>query len=184
MRHRHGNGGNRGFTLLETLLAGSLLLSVTLMGFLWLTNAIDLWSTTSLQSAARSDAQLAMSRMVNELRQGTRTAAGIPPNADIIAADHVRFSLPADNDGNGKIVDAIGAIEWGIVPVEYQWDAASQQLRRAQGAQTQVLASGVSSVAFAAVNTSELQLTLTLQRRTSRGRQLSASATEIVKLRN
>lgn len=86
------------------------------------------------------------------------------PRTVVISATQLRLYLPvdtSDTDNNSTIVDANGATEWcppcvagvcptTLIPVDYQLDAPTQELRRVQGAMTQVLARGVTAVAFSA----------------------------------
>jgi len=186
-----------GFTLIETLVVGTIFISMSLIATLWLTGVSDLWWTTTTQAEMRTASQLAINRLLDELRSGTRTAAGSPPNAVIPAAPNnttVTFYLPADLDpldGNTTIVDSIGNIEWAnLAPIQYVFDVPSRQLRRVQGGNTIVLANDVQSVTFedalinAALSQNEMRITLTLQRPTPQGRTISATTVEIVKLRN
>ena len=185
---------NGGVTLIETMVAGTILVSMGLIATLWINGAADLWWTTNTQSEVRTRAQQAMKRMVDELRSATRTAAASPPNATIPAAPGnttITFYLPTDLDGNGTIVDAIGTTEWDLVnPVQYVSVPAARQLRRVQGAQTVVFANDVQSVTFEDVSitpslhVNEVKVTLTLQKTTPQQRTVSATAIEIVKLRN
>lgn len=190
----HGTDRSQGFTLVETMVAGTLLVSLSLIATLWLTGVSDLWWTTTTQSDVRSTTQQALSRMVSELRSATRTAAGSPPNAVIPAAPGnttLTFYLPADLDNNGLIIDALGNTEWNAAtPVQYAYVPAQRRLIRTQAGQQVILATDVTAVAFedASLNPTlypnEVKITLTLQRLTPQRRTVSATAAEIVKLRN
>ncbi|MBI3331244.1 MAG: hypothetical protein HYZ96_03935 [Candidatus Omnitrophica bacterium] len=183
-----------GFTLVETMVAGTILVSISLAAVLWLTGVSDLWWTTTTQSEVRRASQQAVNRMVAELRSATRTAAASPPNASIPAAPGnttATFYLPTDQDGNGFIVDAVGNTEWDTLnPVQYAYVPAQRQLVRIQGGQSRILANDVASVTFEdrtinpALYQNEVKIILTLQRTTPQRRTVSASAVETVKLRN
>ena len=187
----------RGFTLVETMVAGTIMLSMSLLAVLWITGVSDLWWTSSTQSQVRTVTQQTMNRMLAELRSGTRTAAGSPPNVVIPAAPDntsMTFYLPADldpMDGNTTIIDAIGNIEWDNAnAIQYVYSAAPSQLQRIQGGNVRVLAYGVQGATFenAVINPAllqdEIRITLTLQQRTPQGRTVSATAVETVRLRN
>ena len=183
-----------GFTLVETMVAGTIMLSMSLIATLWLTGMSDLWWTTTIQSELRMQNQLVMNRLLAELRSATRTAAGSPPNATIPAVPNntsMTFYLPIDLDNNGTIIDAIGNTEWDLAnDVQYVYDAGQRQLLRTQGGNTLVFARDVSGVTFehsginAALRPNEVKISLTLQRTTPQRRTVSATAVEIVKLRN
>ena len=184
----------QGLTLIELLVVGSLamLMSGVLLEFSM--RHMDFLNTTAMQSDLRSQTHLAMEAMLKELHHGTRAAAGSPPNVTIPAAPGntlMTFYLPADVDGNGMIIDAAGNIEWVAAnPVQYVYDAPSQQLRRTDAAGTRVLANGVTAATFEdrtitpTLPADEVRIRLTLQDTTPRGRTLSASDNAIVKLRN
>jgi hypothetical protein len=176
------------------MVAGSILLSMSLIAMLWLTGVSDLWWTTNTQADVRIRSQQAVNRMVSELRSATRTAAGAPPNAVIPASPlntSITFSLPADLDLNGLIIDANGNTEWNnAAPVQYVFVPAQQQLVRIQGGQQTVLASDVLAATFddrttvPTLSNNEVRMSLTVQRTTPQRRTVSATAVEIVKLRN
>ena len=186
--------GRMGFTLVETMVAGTIMLSMSLIATLWLTGMSDLWWTTTIQSELRMQGQQVMNRLLAELRSGTRTAAGSPPNATIPAVPNntsMTFYLPRDLDNNGTIIDATGNTEWDVANnVQYVYDAGQRQLLRVQGGNTLIFARDVSGVTFehsginAALRPNEVKITLTLQRTTPQRRTVSATAVEIVKLRN
>jgi hypothetical protein len=176
------------------MVAGSILLSMSLIAMLWLTGVSDLWWTTTTQSEVRTRSQQAVNRLVSELRSATRIAAGSPPNAVIPAAPGnttMTFYLPGDLDLNGLIIDAAGNTEWdAAAPIQYVFVPAQQQLIRIQGAQQTVIANNVTAAAFDDRNTlatlanNEVQVSLTVQRTTPQRRTVSATSVEIVKLRN
>ena len=190
-RDRHVQSG---FTFVELLVVSSLAIVVSGVLLEFFVRHADFLDTAAMESDLRSQVQLATSEMLKELRHATRAAAGTPPNISIPAApNNIQMTcyLPADLDGNGMIIDAAGNLEWNVLnPVRYQYDAPSRQLRRIDNAGTRVMANKVSAVSFedraidATLLTDEVRIQLTLQDTTSRGRNLSAADTVLVKLRN
>lgn len=184
----------QGFTLVEMLVVGSLTMLIGGVLLEFSMRHMDFLNTTAMQSDLRSQTHLAMEAMLKELHHGTRAAAGSPPNVSIPAAPNntgMTFYLPADVDGNGMIIDAAGTIEWVTAnPVQYVYDAPSQQLRRTDTAGTRVLANSVTAATFEdrtitpTLPTDEVRIRLTLQGTTPRGRTLSASDTAVIQLRN
>jgi hypothetical protein len=176
------------------MVAGGILLSMSLITVMWLTGVSDMWWTTSTQSDVRTVSQQGVNRMVSELRSATRTAALSPPNAVIPAAQNNRrlvFFLPADLDLNGLIIDAIGNTEWNVgSEIIYEYIPAQQQVIRTQNGQQVVIASNVSDARFddrnsvATLASNEIQITLTVQRTTPQRRTVTGTSVEIVKLRN
>ncbi len=194
MTRRHPTA--QGFTLVETMVAGSLFVSVSLMVIVWLMGVSNLWYTATTQSFARANALQAMTRMTAELHSATRTNAPASPAESITTTtvppnSTITFFLPTDTDGNGLIIDVNGNTEWDVAnPVQYVFDSASQQLRRLQGGQTVILANNVTNVRFddsttdATLSSNQVKINLTLQMTTPDGRVLAGTSTEIVKLRN
>ena len=195
----------RGFTFVETMVASTVFVSVMTLITLWLAGVSNLWSLATTQSDVRIRAQETMNRVVDELRAATRSAAGSPPNATIPASPNntsVTFYLPVPGVlGSSVPTDAAGNINW--IPIDaggnpappaisrqYSYDANQRQLLRTVGGVQAVIANDVSAATFkdrsidVTLNTNEIQVTLTLQRTTTNGRAVSATATEIVKLRN
>ena len=176
------------------MVAGAILVSIGLLVVRWLTGVSELWWTATTQSETRTAVQQAVSRMTSELKAATRTGSPTPPAISIPAAPNntqVTFYLPTDVDGDGTIVDASGNTEWDAAnSIQYVYDAPSKQLRRVRGAQTVILAHDVTSATFndvsidASLFANELKITLTLQTTTPQHHTLSATSTEIVKLRN
>lgn len=179
---------------MELVIVGSI---VTLIGTVLIEFFIresDFLQTSMTRSELRTQAHLALNTMIDELRHGSRSGAGSPPNVSIPASPNnttLSLCLPMDLDGNGLIVDTAGVIEWDVLtPVQYQYVPASRQLDRINGANTQVVANDVQSVVFedatidASLADDEVRIILTLQRTTQHRRSITESATAIVKLRN
>ena len=183
-----------GFTLVETMVTGGLLLSTSLIITLWMNGASELWWVTATQSDVRMKAQQGVQRISDELRSGTRTAPASPPNAVIPAAPNntqVTFYLPADLDANGTVVDAIGQTEWGVLsPIVYAYDANTRRILRTQNGTTTQIVQDVQAATFEdrtinnTLNTDEIRITITVQRLTPQRRSLQSTTVETVQLRN
>ena len=191
---RHGYRRTRGFTFLEFLVVSSLLTVISGALAEFVSQNLQLQMLSQAQGDLRTTGYLAMDQMVTELRSATRAAAGSPPNLTVPAAPNntsLTCYLPADLDGNGLIINAAGAIEWVVgTPIQYQYDAASRQLRRVAGGATRVLANDVTQAVFkdrsidASLSADEVSIQLTLQRSTLNGRLVSTTVSALVKLRN
>lgn len=185
----HRLQSRRGFTFLETLVAGGILMSLGLVVVMWLSSVSDLWWTSTTQSQVRTTAEQLINRLTDELKNGTRTAAASPPNATIPASPNntaITFYLPTS-----QVIDASGNIQWdAATAIQYVYVPAAQELRRVAGGVPVTLSGGVTSVRFedstinAALYTNEIRVILTVQQRSPQQRTMSATATEIVKLRN
>ena len=184
----------RGFTLVEVMVAGTILSAIGLLVGLWLSGISNLWWTSTTKSQASTTVQQALTRMTSELKAATRTGSPTAPGISIPAAPNntsLTFYLPTDLDGDGTIIDASGNTEWDTAnPIQYTYDAPSQQLRRVRAGQTILLATNVTSVRFddattnATLLSNEVQITLTLQPSVPQGRITPTTSTETVKLRN
>ena len=191
---RHRSGHARGFTIVETLVVSGLLGSIALIAAVSIAGTSDLWATASTQNQVRTVAQLATRRMVDELRNATRAAAGSPPNLAIPALPNntgITFYVPRDLDGDGLITDANGLTEWDNAnPIQYTRNVAQQQLIRTRAGVQQVLANGVTDVRFdditmdGTLGSNELRVRVTIQAPTSNRRTLTSASNEIVRLRN
>lgn len=193
MRRTHHPTG--GFTFVETLIAGGILVVLASMATLWATGGINLWWTTNTQTDIRMTAQQAIARMASELQNGTRIATAVPsPNIVIPPAPNntsVTFYLPTDIDGNGLIVDATGNIEWDMLnPIQYVYDPGTRRILRLGGGQTVVMAHDVQSVQIddqstdASLSLNEARLSVVFQTTTPQQRTVSATSTSVLKLRN
>jgi hypothetical protein len=180
------------------MVAGGLMLSLTLVGALWLNQASDLWWTTNTQAHVRLTTQQVMNRLVDELRMGTRIPGVNPPAPSVLIPalpnnTTLTCYLPEDTTGDGitTIVDDIGNIQWNVLtPMLYVYVPATRQLERRRGAETIILATDVQDVRFedrnlnANLMENEVRITLTLSRVTPQRRTVQATAVETVRLRN
>ena len=98
----------------------------------------------------------------------------------------ITFYLPTS-----QVIDASGNIQWdAATAIQYIYVPATQELRRVAGGAPVTLSGGVTNIRFedstinAALYTNEIRVTLTIQQRSPQQRTLSATATELVKLRN
>ncbi len=192
---RRASDPTGGFTFVETLVAGGILVVLASMATLWATGGINLWWTSNTQTDVRMTTQQAIARMADELRNATRASTVLPsPNIVIPPAPNntsMTFYLPADIDGNGLIVDATGNIEWDMLnPIQYVYDPGTREILRLGGGQTVVIAHDVQSAQMddqstdASLSLNEVRLNVVLQKTTPQQRTVSATSISVVKLRN
>ncbi len=183
---RHRRHVRAAFTLVETMVVGGILMSIALVLTLWLNGVSDLWWTSTTFSYSRTSAQLAVNRMVVELRSTTRTAIGTTPVSVAAGNQSMTFYLPAVG-----VINATGDLAWDPTQIVYTYVPAVGQLQRIRNGQMTVLANKVTNVRFddigtdASLGADELRVQLTQQMRTPGGRTLPANVVnEIVRLRN
>lgn len=195
MRYSKKRGTASGLTLVEVLIASSIsLTAIGIMLAIYMAGN-DFWEIKRDQSDLQGQARLALARMSSELKEATRTSAQNPsPNLNIPSTPNnkdINFYLPADNDGNGLLTDANGNIEWDTNnQMKYQYIPGQKELRRLEKGDSITLARDVSDIQFidASIDTqlyiNELRIILTLSRITENKRNITATLTSTIKLRN
>lgn len=183
-----------GFTLVETLVSIAIFAIITGIIYLFFMVGVGSWEIGTVRTDLQAHARIATDIMVGELKKATRnhstrdiTILAPPNNTDII------FYLPeVDADGD-VIIDTDGQTKWPDSDadfIKYEYLAATKQLVRKEGSQQRILANNVSNVEFidAGIDGSlfmdELNITLSLEKTTPRGRDLSFTMRSTVKLRN
>lgn len=184
-----------GFTLVEVLVATSILVVISAIMLSFFIQGSNLWQLITNQSDLRSIARNAMNYMTQELQKTTRTSSEIPsPNLSIPSKPNnnsIDFYIPIDIDGNDLIIDAIGNTEWDKSnKIQYQYVPGQKQLRRLEKGDQYIIANNVALIEFednsinSALYNNELKIILTLERLTPQNRTVSVTLTSIVKLRN
>ena len=183
--------GCRGWTFIEMILVTAIFLIVMTGVLVFLNVQSDFWELSTTQTDTRSDVERVMADMTKELRLARRVTPGVAPNITIPAGNaSITFFVPTDVNPPAGVLDALGNVEWNTNnPIQFTYDAASQQLRRIEGGVTRVVANDVTSTTFrdqVTDNTllaNEVKMALTIQRTTPHRRVVPASATTVVKLR-
>ncbi|MEW6101388.1 MAG: prepilin-type N-terminal cleavage/methylation domain-containing protein [Candidatus Omnitrophota bacterium] len=184
-----------GFTLVEVLVAGAILAVISAIMLSFFLQGTNLWQILTGESELRSSARNAMNYMTLELRSATRTSSEIPsPNLTIPSQPNnnsMDFYLPVDMDGNGLIIDALGATEWDHSNrIQYQYVPGLKRLRRLEQGNEYIIADDVASIEFEDnsidpnLYNDELKIILTLEKVTAQNRTVSVTLASIVKLRN
>ncbi len=189
--------GRRGLSFPELMITCAILAVAALVVMRFLKQESEGWQVTMAQQGLVSELEQVASEVNRELRNATRAAVGTPPNITLQSATDLRFYLPGDVDGNGTILDAIGAIEWATgLQVQYLYDAPSRQLRRRTlqagnpVGTTRVIGDDITVISFADQTTDntlladEIRMTLTALRTTTQGRAVTMSVNTIIRLRN
>ena len=104
------HAGERGFTLLELMVAVGILSMILLGAGLALNNANDVAALESTRNEMERSSQSALDRMALELRDSAARVVTVSANGSSI-----QFQVPADLNGNGTILDGAGNIEFGFL---------------------------------------------------------------------
>jgi len=194
---------NRGFTLVElmvTMLIFSIIIA-TMFGVLSVGR--QSWYTGSTQVDLQQETRKAMGRMVKELRK---------TGSDHVTIDNggarITFQVPVDWDSDGDVVDNNGDVEWGAEAnldgsLQYYLNSSNRGLLRRvldgypNGNQVGVdttLANNIHSdspppnalmfIGSPALNPAVINIEVTAQKDTARGRSMQSTLYSQVTLRN
>lgn len=127
-----GIKNNHGFTLAEVIVATAVFTVISSLMLMFFVQGSNIWNMLTAQSDLRSSARNAMLFMQQELRNATHTSQETPsPNLTTPTSSQVDFYLPKDIDGNGLIINALGATEWDKSnKIQYQYVPGQKRLRR------------------------------------------------------
>lgn len=192
---------NRGFSLIEILVASFIFIIVLGIILNIYISGSDIYENTKYQADLQAQARLALNSMASELANATRTTPPVgqsPPNLWIPSApnnNNITFYLPAYvlNEVTQKLqvsINANGVIQWDNTPLSYQFVSGQGTLTRTAGGIQTILARDVTSVQFinSAIDTSlyanEIRIILTLTKTTPRQRSITITLSSLVRLRN
>jgi type II secretory pathway pseudopilin PulG len=185
-----------GFNLVEMIAATAIFIILAVITLSFFVQGSNMWRLTSDQSDLRSFSRSAIAYMTQELRSATRRPEAldyandppylyIPPKPN---NNSITFYLPLSD---GAIVDTAGNTIWDTDhPVQYYYNAGTKQLLRQQDENQRIIANDVSSVAFedssttAALNISQVKITLTIAKTSTAKITTNVTLTGIVKLQN
>ena len=152
----------------------------------------NMWENTKEEADLQAQAREALSFMVGELRNATRISTQTSsPNASIPSSDSIHFHLPEyDVDGSVSL-NSNNEINWDQSDtIIYDYIPGQKQLRRTEKGEHLILANNVADVTFqditadSSLGRNEIKITISLQKTTSRQRDISVSLSSVVKLRN
>lgn len=186
---------NKGFTLVEVLMASFIGAMVIGILFAIFSAGNDLYEVKRTQADLQGQARNALDEMSSELKQATRVSGQTPsPNLFFPTTPdnrNIDFCLPLDLDANGYLTNINGTIEWDTTnPVRYVYNATGRQVVRTQNGVDRTLANNVLDVRYIDITydnslaINELKIVLSLSKTTPRGRTMSTATTATIKLRN
>lgn len=181
-----------GFSLVEMLVVSVMVAGMTLAFAAVVRMGLRTWQAKENQMTVSFELRRGIHAMARELAQ-TRTDQLEVPGLGAMPADgvfynSVRFRLPEDVNGDGTVLDALGALEWSPNQVSYTLGGLDgRQVQRTQGAASTVLAYGVTGLRFRrmAANPSVVEMSITVQRgATTGGYVQQADLSTRIRLRN
>ena len=190
-----------GFTLVETLISIAIFAIISGIIYIFFMVGIGSWEIGTVRTELQAQARIATDIMVGELKNTTRDGGknpgrciSISPSSGNPPSDNtdITFFLPTDENDDGSII-LNGVIEWpssDAAYIKYEYLPTKKQIVRKQGIQQRILANDVSNIKFidagivSSLYPDELNIILTLEKTTPRGKDLSFTMRSTVKLRN
>ncbi|MFA5275741.1 MAG: hypothetical protein WC417_02480 [Candidatus Omnitrophota bacterium] len=165
--------------MIETLVS-TLIFTVIAMGiFLVMTVAQRSWFSGDAAVEVRQQliiALITMNRELSETTSGKTDLTADTPKASIT------FSIPHDNNGDGRIIDDDGKIEWSE-PITYYRDASNNLLRTFGGA-VSIMAHDISSLQFINTENKLIQVDIKAEKIDGMGKLTRDVERAIIKMRN
>lgn len=146
-------GNQRGFTLLELLIASALLVPLVITLFLTLETMQKAYSKGEQRADTQQSARMAMARMIRELRAAGLDPEGVIPRLPVPAviqtAEMNRVAFIADPDGDGASKKIEYRLDLSVdQPVlrrqQWSWSTSNNGWTGASGAQP--LAEGITAI--------------------------------------
>ncbi len=129
--------GAKGVTLVELLVATCIVMIMCVALAYLLRWGMSFWQASQSHATVSAELRRGMHTLVRDLSQTRedqlRLADGSPMPADGAWRNTIRFQVPQDQDGDGTVLDAAGAIEWNPNPITYSLGGLdNRQLIRSQ----------------------------------------------------
>ena len=143
------------------------------------------WRTGGAQMAASYEVRRGLDAMSRELLLSRSDQVDVPADGSWYGS--IIFHVPKDQNGDGTVLDANGALEWSPTSVSFSLGGTSgDQILRTQGPATRVLANGVQTLQFRRVVAApdRVEILMTVRRGSSGDFQRDATLNTTVRLRN
>ncbi len=143
------------------------------------------WYSGNVQVDVQQETRKAMDSIIKELRQSSQTTiSGVPNDGNLYSS--ISFRIPSDIDNDGDVINASGNIEWGSQITYSLGGLNNEQVLRASGGSTTVLANDIINLQFrrAVSSPNIVEITLQAQKNTVQGRTMQSTLVSNVNLRN
>lgn len=134
-----------GFTFIEMMIVLAVFIIVGESLAFILSSGEGAWFMSDARIVASQECRRAMSSVIREIRQSSPSVITNCPADGIWRLAQINFSIPADIDNDGDVVDISDAIEWS--PVTFV-TTGQAQLERQDGNANTVLCNNVMRVYF------------------------------------
>ncbi|HOD13057.1 MAG TPA: prepilin-type N-terminal cleavage/methylation domain-containing protein [Candidatus Omnitrophota bacterium] len=171
----------KGFTLVEMLIAISILTLLILAAFQVMVVGSSSWFTNNASVELRTDMIKAFAKMEREVKETRPSQISLGAGNTATA---LTFRIPQDIDGNNSILNSNGNIEWSD-DITYALNTSQQIVRTASGTTT-IVANNIVSLLFSRPVSpmNLLQIDVIAQRRSASGQQLQDIGQILIKMRN
>jgi len=125
-KNKSGSGrGRGGFTLVEMMIVGMLIVAATGGIYLIFSAGQASWFTTDADMRIRADLRKALQRISFELRQSRDDKKFVFDGTGVGGSDIIRFSIPIICETDGKLIDTNGDIPYWGGPLNWGCDSLS-----------------------------------------------------------
>jgi hypothetical protein len=177
----------KSFTVMEIIVAATLMVSFSLLLVAGLTQNYETFQTNNIINTFQNDARLSIYKLRKEINRTSWARISITKNTPATGTDQLTFRLP-QVDGNNDPIIVSNSIAWSANQITI--NVLGGNLVRTDTAGTTILARNVKAVTFtdvaqnAALYIPELKLTIEFESQGFAGRLHSYKTTAIINMRN
>jgi prepilin-type N-terminal cleavage/methylation domain-containing protein len=181
----------RGFTIIETLISAVIVSLLILAAFAALDVGRGAWFSGDAHTELRREIIRAFMAMERELRETRPVSGGSSARIDLNygeTGNSISFQIPQDIDGDGRILDVLGEIEWSG-NIIYSLNGNNELIRTDPNGTTKVLARNITGLGFSRSRAPDLPndlliINIIAQKPSAMGRPVIETGEFIVRMRN